>query len=154
MDITMPGISGIECVKALSTSLPNLPVVMFTGRRDRDAIILSLRAGARGYLIKPVAPAQLLSAVSSAIAGLPAFSADAVHALSRRPRTTRVNPLGALTPRQMDVLALAAQHLTNKEIAGRLRIGVGSVHTHLVRSSKRLRVHSRTAAARKFLSLG
>jgi DNA-binding NarL/FixJ family response regulator len=153
VDINLPGMSGIECVAHLTTRVPSLRVLMLTAYKDSDLIFRSLRAGARGYLLKKLVTEELVDAVAQVHAGGAPMSmqiASQVVAYFYQ-RQERGSPeLQKLTQRENEILALLAQGLMYKEIVDRLGISMGTVRTHLQRIYDKLHVNSRTEAAAKF----
>src|SRR5437899_4423425 len=153
VDINLPGMSGIECVAKLKVRLPGLRVLMLTTYEESDLIFNSLRAGASGYLLKKMLPAELIRAVEEVHAGGAPMSmqiarkvVDYFHAAP--PAASDVDKL---TPREQEVLTLLAKGCLYKEISNRLGISVTTVRTHLKHIYEKLHVQSRTEAAVKFL---
>jgi len=156
VDINLPGISGIECVGALKSKLPNLRVLMLTSYQDSDRIFDSLRAGASGYLLKKSGYAELLQAIEQIHEGGAPMSMQVArqvveHFHQIQKATSEVEQL---TAREQEILALLAKGCINKEISDQLGISVNTVSTHLQHIYEKLHVQSRTAAAAKFLSRG
>ena len=156
MDIRMPEVSEVDCLRQIKARLPLLPIVVFTVCADTDEILLALLAGAVGYLIKPVSPPDLVSALRQALAGGWCFCQKAQahigHFLSQC-GTSAVAP-DALSPREHQVLVHLLQFRTDKDIAERLGISEETVHVHLRRLFQAFGVHSRNELVRKFLRLG
>ena len=151
METPRSGLSDLDCARRLMARLPELRIVMFTACAERDTIVQSLMAGALGYIIKPVTPAYLLWAITETAQGRPVLCREAQTAVmefirrvgaSRRCRTLR--------PREREILLLLMSGATNKDIGRHLGIGEGTIHWHLDNIFKKLHVHSREAARRKF----
>jgi DNA-binding NarL/FixJ family response regulator len=153
MDINLPGMSGVDCVRRLSELAPQTQVVMLTVYDNTDAIFKSLAAGACGYLLKPISSAQLLSAVRDVYAGGVPMTSD----IARKVLQTFKEPAPAafdaetLSAREQEVLNFLAKGYLYKEIAEQLNIAYGTVHTYIERIFKKLQVRSRAQAVAKYL---
>ncbi|MBP5321616.1 MAG: response regulator transcription factor [Kiritimatiellae bacterium] len=163
MDINLPGMDGIECVRRLSAVLPELQIVMLTVYQDTDNLFRALAAGAHGYLVKPARARDLLAAIRDIHQG----GAPMTSALARKvvdafrnqvpaaPASGGQNPAPAdsdeLAPREKAVLDLLAQGFSYKEIANKLTIGFATVHTYVLRIYKKLHVRSKNAAVARWL---
>ena len=144
MDVSMPGLSGIESTRQICRNRDGASVVMLTAATDRERVIQALDAGAVGYLVKDSEPAALIAGVRAAAQGDAPLDARAARALL----DTRQRPSGpTLTDREEEVLALVAQGLANKVIARRLGISEKTVKAHLTRVFTELEVSDRTQAA-------
>lgn len=153
MDINLPGMDGIRCVGALKARLPKLQVLMLTTYEDSKLIFDSLRAGASGYLLKNMPPAEVVQAVEQVSAGgSPMSMAIARKVVSHfqriRPMTSEVDQL---SKRELEILGLLAKGYLYKEIADQLGITPGTVRVHLHTVYEKLHVSSRTEAVVKFL---
>jgi DNA-binding NarL/FixJ family response regulator len=155
MDVNMPVLSGPDAVRELRALHPALPVVMLTvSERDED-LFDAIRAGARGYLLKNVGAAELIDALqrvhdgeailapSMAVRLLEEFRTLAEQA----PREPTSAPVEGLSERELDVLRLVAQGLSNREIADALRLSEHTVKTHLANILDKLHLRSRAHAA-------
>lgn len=153
MDINLPGMSGVDCVRRLSELVPLTQVVMLTVYDNTDAIFKSLAAGASGYLLKPISSAQLLSAIRDVYAGGVPMTSD----IARKVLQTFKEPAPAafdaetLSAREQEVLNFLAKGYLYKEIAEQLKISYGTVHTYIERIFKKLHVRSRAQAVAKYL---
>ena len=154
MDINLPGLDGVHCVRRLSELSPKTQVLMLTVFDNTDAIFNSLAAGASGYLLKPISAAQLLAAVKDVYAGGAPMTSD----IARKVVQTFKQPAAAsaetenLTPREQEVIDFLAKGYLYKEIAEQLKISYGTVHTYVERIFKKLHVRSRAQAVAKYLS--
>jgi DNA-binding NarL/FixJ family response regulator len=154
MDIRMPHLDGIVATR-LIRELPDPPEVLILTTFDTDENAFdALEAGAAGFLVKDTPPAQLLAAVQAAATGgaviSPATTRRLVdHLVAARMATRRPAPpaLGALTERELEVLALVARGCSNREIAARLAIAELTAKTHVSRVLTKLGVDSRVQAA-------
>lgn len=152
MDINLPAMSGVECVRQLTAARPNLVVLMLTVYEDTDAIFQSLTAGASGYLLKRTSSAELLEAIRQAHSGSSPMSghiARKVVQYFHQPRSPK--PMAELSPREQEVLEHLAQGYLYKEIAERLGISIDTVRKHLGHVYQKLHVSSRTEAVVKYL---
>ncbi|MFM2199148.1 MAG: hypothetical protein RLZZ505_2580 [Verrucomicrobiota bacterium] len=156
MDVQLPGMDGVECVRRLSEHLPKTQFVMLTVHDNPDAIFNSLAAGASGYLLKPVRAAELIAAVKDVIAGgapMTSNIARKVVQTFKAPVPPSENlPVVALTPKETQVLDYLAKGYLYKEIAEALGISYGTVHTHIEHIYKKLHVRSRSQAIAKYLT--
>lgn len=144
MDVSMPGLSGIESTRQICANRSDASVVMLTASTDRDRVVEALDAGAVGYLVKDSDPAVLLDGVRAAANGDAPLDARAARALLE---TRQGAPRASLTSREEEVLLLVGQGLANKAIARRLGISDKTVKAHLTRVFAELGVTDRTQAA-------
>lgn len=143
MDLQMPGIGGAQAVTQMM-SLPDPPPVMILTTYDTDSDILAaLDAGATGYLLKDAPPEELFQAIRQAASGqtvlAPSVASKLVTRIQRQPSQT-------LSTRELEVLDLVAEGLTNKQIAHHLHLSEATIKTHLAHINTKLGVESRTAA--------
>ncbi|GAC1323464.1 MAG: response regulator transcription factor [Mycobacteriales bacterium] len=148
MDLSMPGLDGVETTRRLLATSPATRVVILTSFSERERILAALAAGAVGYLLKDAEPDEILRGVRSAAAGDAPFSAKAATVfLPGRGSVTPAPVPPALSPREHEVLALVAAGLPNKQIGRRLGISEKTVKTHLTNVFAALGVADRTSAA-------
>ena len=153
MDINMPGLNGVECVRRLRPRLPAAQFLMLTVYEDADHIFAALAAGATGYLLKGTRAEELLAAIDQiAQGGSPMSSSIArkvVHSFVR----TKAERHGVehLSPREEAVLAQLAKGYLYKEIAEALGVTVPTVCTYIRRIYEKLQVHSRRQAVATYL---
>jgi DNA-binding NarL/FixJ family response regulator len=153
MDINLPGLSGIECTSQLKRTLPRTQVLVFTVYNDSRQIFSALEAGASGYLLKRSSPEAIVQAVCDVHAGGSPMSAEIARKVVssfQRPAAA-ASGIEALTPREMEILQLVTEGLATKEIADRSGVSYTTICTHLGHIYEKLHVHSRTAAAKKYL---
>jgi len=153
MDINMPGMSGIDCVRKIKAVLPETQILMLTVCEDSEQIFQSLTAGASGYLLKRTPPAKILEAIGEVSRGASPMSGKIARAVveyfqNRKPFPGDEEPL---SKREQEILDLLAQGYRAKEIAQKLSISFDTVHTHLRNIYSKLRVHSQTEAVIKYL---
>jgi two-component system, NarL family, response regulator LiaR len=148
MDLVMPGGGGVEAIRALRTARPEARVLVLTSFLDDDKVFPAVRAGAAGYLLKDVEPAELVRAIRTVDDGEallhPAVAARLMEELSE---TERPAPEEALTAREREVLELIARGLPNKLIARDLEIAEKTVKTHVSSILSKLGLTDRTQAA-------
>ena len=146
LDVNMPG-SGLAAAWEITARLPSTRVVMLTISRDDSHVFAALRAGAAGYLLKDVEPAELVRAIRSAHAGQsplsPAIATRVVEEVAQGGTTAP----GELTPRELDVLTLIARGRSNKVIALELGVAEKTVKTHVSHILGKLGLTDRTQAA-------
>ena len=153
MDINMPGIKGVECVRQLKASLPTVQFLMLTVYEDSDSLFNSLKAGASGYLLKRTAAARLLEAIHDVHAGGSPMSPQ----LARRVVQYFSKPAGddssvsRLAPGEKEFLDQLAKGYAYKEIADRMNISIDTVRSYVRTVYEKLHVHSRTEAVVKYL---
>jgi DNA-binding NarL/FixJ family response regulator len=154
MDIHMPG-GGIAAADEISRELPDCAVVMLTYSRDDDDLFDSLRAGARGYLLKDMDPDRLGPALHGVLAGEAALPRSLVSRVleefqgrSRRKLFVKAQRPTQLTSREWEVMELLREGLSTEDVAERLFIAPGTVRVHVSSVLKKLRVPDRTAAIR------
>jgi DNA-binding NarL/FixJ family response regulator len=152
MDINLPGKDGISCVAALREVLRKTQVIMLTIEEDSDKVFESMKAGATGYLVKHVAPQEILEAVAEVHRGgapMSSHIARKVVTAFRQP-TVAVGEEANLTAREEEVLRLLAKGRRSKEIADELGVGIGTVNTHVRHIYEKLHVRSRAEAVARF----
>ncbi len=155
VDVSLPGMNGVACVRQLATLLPEAQMLMLTVHDDADTIFEALEAGASGYLLKPVRAQELIDAVRDVHGGGAPMSSSiarkVVQAFRRKPPADAPAADTALSARETEVLDLLAGGHAYKEIADRLGISYGTVHTYIERIYKKLHVRSRAQAVARRL---
>lgn len=153
VDIQLPGISGIECVRKLKQLCPETQFLMVTVYDDADRVYEALAAGASGYLLKRDVPSRLLEALADVLGGgSPMSSAIARKVVLHFRQTAAPGPQDHdLTARETEVLDLLVKGLLYKEMADQLEISVVTVRYHLNNIYRKLHVRTRTEAAVKYL---
>jgi DNA-binding NarL/FixJ family response regulator len=145
MDLSMPGIDGVEATRRILATLPETHVVVLTSFSDRERIMDALDAGAVGYLLKDAEPTELLRGIRSAARGESPLDPRAARTLLGARHERRA--VGDLTDREREVLTLVAKGLANKQIARLLGISERTVKAHLTSVFQRIGVTDRTSAA-------
>ncbi len=153
MDINLPGLNGVECVRQLKTSVPEVQFLMLTVYEDSDSLFNSLKAGASGYLLKRTAAARLLEAIRDVYGGgspmTPQLARRVVQFFSK-PREGE-SSVARLTPGEREFLDQLANGYAYKEIADRMTISIDTVRSYVRTVYEKLHVHSRTEAVVKYL---
>lgn len=150
MDLVLAGaIDGVEATRQIKARHPDVEVLVLTSYVDEERVVAALAAGAAGYVMKDLNPADLIQAVRSAAAGEVCLAPAAARYLARRVRPTQQLEPGpeVLTDRESEVLILIARGLSNKEIAHELSITLKTVKAHISAVFQKLGVTSRTQAA-------
>jgi len=153
MDINLPGMNGVECVRHLKQRHPEVQVIMLTVYEDTENIFNALAAGATGYMLKRTPRAELLSAIQEVLRGgspMTAHIARKVVLSFQRP-VPGGNTAESLSQREQEVLDYLSQGFLYKEIAEKLGISYETVHTYIRRIYEKLQVRTRTEAVAKFL---
>jgi DNA-binding NarL/FixJ family response regulator len=154
MDINLPGMSGVDCVRELKVLLPQTQVVMLTVYEDTDLIFGALAAGATGYLLKRTPPDELLRGIRDVHGGGSPMSGHIARKVvqSFRQTPSEAADIDALSPREREVLDYLSRGYLYKEIAAELSISYDTVHTYVRRIYEKFQVHSRTEAVAKHLT--
>jgi DNA-binding NarL/FixJ family response regulator len=148
MDINLPGLSGVECVRRLKPTLPRAQIIMLTVYQNTEHIFNALAAGATGYLLKQTPPAELLAAIRDVHGGGSPMSSHIARKIvqSFQKPAPANRGLESLTPRETEVLDYLAKGFLYKEIAEALKISYDTVHAHIRKIYEKLQVRSRTEA--------
>jgi DNA-binding NarL/FixJ family response regulator len=144
MDLSMPGVGGIEATRRVAEAAPGVQVVVLTSFMDRERIVEALSAGAIGYLLKDAEPEELLRGIRTAARGESPLDPRAARTMLGAQRAP--DPLDALTDREREVLALVADGLPNKQIGRRLEISEKTVKAHLTSIFRAIGVTDRMQA--------
>lgn len=161
MDVRMPGMDGVEATRRLHTQWPNVKVIILTTFDEDEYVFEGLRAGALGYLLKAVSSDELAAAIRHVAAGQalidPAVTRKVVDVFARLAPPTR--PLNAglaepLSERELAILALVANGLSNREIAERLYLAEGTVKNYVTSLLGKIGARDRTQAALRGRELG
>ena len=154
MDINLPGMKGVECVRQLKAALPEVQFLMLTVYEDSDSLFNSLKAGASGYLLKRTASARLLEAIRDVHSGgspmTPQLARRVVQFFTR-PAAGASSSLSGLTPGEKEFLDQLSNGYSYKEIADRMKISIDTVRSYVRTVYEKLHVHSRTEAVVKYL---
>ena len=153
MDINLPGMNGVECVRQLKQQFPDMQVMMLTVYEDTENIFNALAAGATGYMLKRTSRDELLEAIREVQRGGSPMTTHIARkvVLSFQQTAALALPNENLSPREQEVLDCLAQGFLYKEIAEKLGISYETVHTYIRRIYEKLQVRTRTEAVAKFL---
>jgi DNA-binding NarL/FixJ family response regulator len=168
MDVTMPVMGGLEATRRLKTEMPGVCVLMFTSHEEPEYLLEAIQAGAAGYVLKGAPVSRLIGAIRRALGGespldqemaatlIRGLSEKAGDARREAPAggTVRRPPAEHLTRRELEVLGLMAQGLTNPQIARELVIARPTAKTHVERVIRKLGVSDRTQAVVRAIDLG
>ena len=151
MDINLPDMNGIECVRLLKEDCPRTQFMMFTIYENDEKVFQALEAGASGYLLKNSHPNQIIEALRELHQGGSPMSPNIARKLVNlfREEHKGPGPSNLLGRRENDILQLLAQGLLYKEIANKLSISVGTVRQHIHNIYEKLHVQNRTEALNK-----
>ena len=154
MDINLPGMDGIECVRELKAKMPKAQFVMLTVYEDSHRLFKSLVAGASGYLLKRTPPAKLVTAIREAHQGGSPMTPQIARQVVQYFQQARAPgpEMQRLTPRETEVLQQLARGFRYKEIVDNLGISAGTLHSYISSIYEKLHVHSRTEAVVKYLN--
>lgn len=148
MDLTMPGMGGVEATRQLLAASPHIRVLVLSMVSDDDSVFAALQAGARGYLLKGARKAEILRAVRAVASGEAIFDAAIASRLINYFATPPpvATPFPQLTSREVEILRLLTEHLTNPEIADRLGLTTKTIRNHVSNIFSKLQVASRAEA--------
>lgn len=147
MDIAMPQLNGVEATRQIVTRNPSTAIVILSMHSDESYVLRSLKAGARAYLLKDSAEADLIAAIHAIIEGKSFFS-PGVRRLLKEDYMRELADMGAedtyelLTTREREVLQLVAEGKSNKEVANLLNLSLYTVETHRTHILQKLNLHS------------
>jgi two-component system response regulator NreC len=159
MDISMPGMGGVEATQTLRDKYPDVQVLALTMHEDESYVFQLLRAGAAGYVLKRAAAQDLVQAVRAAAKGeaflYPSVARKVVEDYLRRVETGEERErYDGLTSREKEILTLIAQGLSNQQIAEKLFISIKTVQTHRAHILEKLGLHDRTELVRYAIRKG
>lgn len=156
MDIALPGLSGLEAAARITTSWPQVRVIILSMHSNEEYVRQALRAGASGYLLKGAEPPELELALKAVMRGetylTPSVSKKVVDEYLRQ--GVAQNKGVALSPRQCEVLKLIAEGGSTKEIAGKLDLSVKTVEGHRAELMRRLEIHDVAGLVRYAIRTG
>lgn len=150
IDISMPGLDGLEVVSQLGRRYPDLPVLILTMHEEGQYVVRAIEAGAMGYITKQSAPEQLVIAIRKVMNGSRYLTDEAAEALALRIARGRKGqtPLDSLSMRELQVLRRLALGNTNREIASAYNISIKTVETYRARLLKKLNLRNNAELSR------
>ncbi|MFP4072196.1 MAG: response regulator [Desulfovibrionales bacterium] len=150
IDISMPGIDGLEVISRLHSSHPDLPILVLTMHEEEQYVVRSITAGAMGYITKRSAPEQLVAAIRKVHSGGRFLSDEVAELLALRVARSgnSATPLDMLSNRELQVLKALAMGRTNKEVAENYNISVKTVDTYRFRLLKKLGLRNNAELSR------
>jgi len=155
MDINLPGMNGVECVRKLKQTAPEILSVMLTAYEDTENIFNALAAGAAGYLLKRAPRAEILEAIREVQRGgspmTTHIARKVVQSFQKQAAAPASEPAQELSAREQEVLDHLSHGFLYKEIAEKMGISYETVHTYIRRIYEKLQVRTRTEAVAKFL---
>lgn len=157
MDINMPGLNGLEATALLTKTWPDVKVLILTMYESEEYVALALANGAKGYMLKDSAPAELETAIRTVVSGgtyLSSAMSQQVLGAYVRQLSGDKQAAASLSPRQREVLQLIARGHGTKDIARRLDLSVKTVETHRTRLMQQLGIHEVTGLVRYALRTG
>jgi len=151
MDISLPGMNGIECIREIRDKVPNTQFMMFTVYENDEKVFEALKAGASGYLLKNTGLVQMIEALKELYNGGSPMSANIARKLVSvfRGQEKNAPTIETLSGRENEILQLLAKGLLYKEIADQLSISVSTVRQHIHKIYEKLHVQNRTEAINK-----
>ena len=156
MDVNLPGMSGIQCVKKLKAKVPELLIMMLTVYENSKRIFEALSAGACGYLLKTTQPEELLAAIRELQKGGAPMSSHIARKVVQafQPADTGTPLIEHLAPREEEVLNLLSQGCAYKQIAAQMNVSDSTIRTYIGRIYHKLHVNCRTQAVVRYLDAG
>jgi len=152
LDLMMPGVSGLEVARQVTHRFPATRVVILSMHANEAYVLEALRNGASGYVLKDAGSGELVQAVLIVVSGgrylSPPLSDQAISAYVEKAKSGPLDPLGALTTREREVLGLAAEGQSSADIAARLGISLRTAETHRANLMRKLGLHSQTDLVR------
>jgi DNA-binding NarL/FixJ family response regulator len=153
MDINLPGMNGIDCMRLIRAKSSRTQFMMFTVYENDEKVFEALKAGATGYLLKNTGLVQIIEGLKDLYQGGSPMSANIARKLVKtlQQQAAQSSPVTKeiLSPRENEILQLLAQGLLYKEIADRLTISVATVRQHIHKVYEKLHVQNRTEAINK-----
>lgn len=154
MDVEMPVMDGVEAARLIREQLPAIKVIMLTVSEEDDHLFDAIRVGVHGYLLKDLRPEQLYDMLRSVMRNetpvSPVLASRLLAELREGPRSRRPSPAApepAVSRRELEILQLVADGLTNKEIGRKLSITEGTVKNHIHNALQKLQMENRIQAA-------
>ncbi len=147
LDLVMPLKDGVEAITEIKRENPQARILVLTSFGDDEKIFAAIEAGALGFLLKETPPDQLVAGIREVYEGRSSLDAKAVRAVVGKLQRPSEDPIGGLSKREKEVLALIGEGLSNQEIAGRLFVQEHTAAKHVSRILGKLNLANRTQAA-------
>lgn len=153
VDINLPKMNGIECVRKLKAVVPETLILMLTAYEDSDKIFKSLLAGASGYLLKRTPQSEIMQAIADVYRGNSPMTGHIARKVVQyfNARGVTENEIEKLSNREREVLDRLAEGIAYKEIADHLGLSIDTIRMHIKGIYSKLHVHSRGEAVAKYL---
>ena len=150
IDISMPGLDGLEVAAQLLAAYPDLPIIILTMHEEEQYVVRAVEVGVMGYVTKRSAPEQLVAAIRKVYGGARYLSEEAVEMLALRlaKGVSGKSPLDSLSTRELQVLRQLATGQTNREIASAYNISIKTVDTYRFRLLKKLNLRNNAELSR------
>ena len=150
VDISMPGLDGLDVISRLSSDFPHLPILVLTMHEEEQYVVRAIEAGAKGYLSKKSAPEQLVTAIRKVVDGARYLTEEAAEMLALRVARGAEgrSPLDSLSTRELQVLRRLAMGHTNRETASAYHISIKTVDTYRFRLLKKLGLRNNAELSR------
>jgi two-component system NarL family response regulator len=151
MDVRMPKVSGIDATRAIAEAVPATKIIMLTVSDEEEDLYEAVKAGATGYLLKEISIEEVAGAVRAVVAGQslisPSMASKLLSEFNNLAKQAQQKSLAPkLTDRELQVLKLVAQGMSNREVAGQLYISENTVKNHVRNILEKLHLHSRMEA--------
>jgi DNA-binding NarL/FixJ family response regulator len=150
MDINLPGITGIECIRKIKKDCPNTQFIMFTIYEDDEHLFDALEAGASGYILKKASQQKILDSIEELYNGGAPMSTPIARKVINSFKKPETPDMSSVTDREKEVLTLLSKGLLYKEIGEQLHITTGTVKQHIHKIYEKLHVQNKTEAINKF----
>jgi DNA-binding NarL/FixJ family response regulator len=154
LDLSMPGLNGLDAARTMLQSRPKLGVVLLTMHTEEEHIVAALRAGVRGYVVKTQAADALTHAIRQVAEGFTYLTPSVTQMVVNAYLAGREAPLNPLTPRECEVLQLVAEGRTTKEIATLLDLTVKTAESYRARIMEKLDIHDTAGLVRYAIRRG
>ncbi len=154
LDISMPGLNGIDAARAIQRSCPDTKTLIVTMHSDDAYVVDALRAGIGGYVLKSQAGADLVTAINQVVQGIVYLSPGISGALANAVRSNVDVPEDPLTPREREVLQLVAEGMTSKEVSNMLHVSPKTVDAHRASIMRKLDLHDTAGLVRYAIRRG
>ncbi len=153
MDVRMPKVSGIEATRVIAETVPSTKILMLTVSDEEEDLYDAIKAGATGYLLKEISIEEVANAIRAVVSGQslisPSMASKLLHEftnLAKKAEERQAMPTPRLTERELQVLKLVAQGMSNRDIATELYISENTVKNHVRNILEKLHLHSRMEA--------